>query len=81
MKVSEFFTWQEFCEVFAESTLLHTFNYNGIIFSIVKHDEYSEFWIDGEDAKTYQTHNSAQSLLDNIRIRNKTLQEIWADLD
>lgn len=81
--INDIFSYDEFKTVFKAVYMQFTFLYEDIMFTIFNcgdYESYVEFWIDGEEDKTYKQYKTPEELLNKARINDKCLDEIWASL-
>ena len=81
-KICEFFSWDEFCEVFNKTTYLFILYHNNTTYRLIREKGTAYFCSDGSEKEDGFNGNfkTAQDLLDNARIDGRSLQEIWDEL-
>lgn len=75
--VSSIISWNEFKMIFSIIQAIFTFKYEETMFSLSHYEEFSEFWIDGEESTTYLKKSTPEELLKHISINKNKLQDIW----
>ena len=78
--ISSIISWNEFKMIFSTIQAIFTFKYEETMFSLSHYEEFSEFWIDGEESTTYLKKSTPQELLNHISVRGNNLQDIWKEV-
>ncbi len=81
-KISEYFSWQEFTELFCNTTLIFPLKYKSIDFELINNGKDCIITIDYHNSKNdlIFSYSSANDLLNNAAIENKKLKEIWNEV-
>lgn len=81
-KISEFFSWEEFCEILRITTYAHAVSYSGTEYRIKIGTECSYFYTKGFDKvkKFRERYQNSHELTENAKIEGKTLKELWNEL-
>jgi len=77
-EISNYFSWEEFCEVFTKTTYLFNFSYKNKECSLMNAGGYADIWSEMEGVT--ETYETPQLLLENARVDGKSLQDMWNDL-
>jgi len=77
-KYSSYFSWDDFCSIFAKTTFVFYFFYEGREYSIGK--ENALFSLTEENNGVIETCRTPEELLNNAKINGKKLSEIYNDL-
>lgn len=78
--ISSIISWNEFKMIFSTIQATFTFEYEETMFSLSHYEEFSEFWIDGEESTTYLKKSTPRELLNQISVRGNNLQDIWKEV-
>ena len=78
-KLSNYFSWKEFCEIFTKTTLLWLFNYCNVEYALTHEKKFSYFYTEGNKYKSYfcLTCKKPEDVLENAYIEGKHIHEIW----
>lgn len=77
-RISLFFTWEDFCSVFINTTSIFYFSYKGVDYSVGK--EGKKFLVVGNNETSIDAYESPEELLKNAKINGEKLSDIWNDL-
>ncbi len=78
--INDLFSFSEFEQVFLVVHMQFTFSYNGIMFTLFNWGNNAEFWIDGDDKKSYKKYEDPKQLLKEVKVDDKYLNEIWDNI-
>ena len=81
-KVCKYFSWKDFCVIFATTTYLWLFNYDDSEFGIFNECGMSYFYTEGDEKRQYFCLKCSQpeDLLKNASIDGKYLSELWEEM-
>lgn len=80
IKIADIISYEDFMSIFFYKTYMLTFLYFDKYITFFNTGKYFEFWVDGEEKETYLRNNDLKYILDNARIKGKSIEEIWGDL-
>ena len=78
-RVSDYFTWEQFCEIFNKKKYQFIFKYNKNILYLTNLGNKYLYEIENNKIQSF-SFNSAKELLKKAKCDGKSLKEIWDEL-
>lgn len=80
-KIGEFFTWDEFCEIFNNSEFIFEATYENLMILLINEGKRATIVCDSAYSGTVTDFKTSQELLSNGKIGDKLLSEIWDKME